>query len=571
LAYDWSNPNQRYIEEIAYSRSLEAARRAFGLPVALPESATLSAALTEVFSAAAAGQIINAKAAPYNALGDGVTDDTAAIQAALIAASLVNGDVFLPAGTYISTGLSIYSNTRLRGVGRGTVVKLKPSIDVATVTVLLSNSANYPLAGNVGIGVSDLTLDGSYVGGTASPASSQVLFLSLVTDSFLRNVRIINARRNGLTLEFCKRVEGDVSVDFAAVNGVYLSGSDRNKLQITSRRGGQSGSGACVQVSNSWFNEFPEPQLTEPAVAGALAMQIGNDSQENETTGGFIEGLGTINTQMSAVTPAYYVADHPNAPVYDSVTYQSASNNRWVGTRFSAPAGQNVNAVTLIRGGYNDFIGCKATDAWGYGFATYGSKENKFKSCTVARCGRTDRGTIASTQRYAFSFDFLDATYPGTGNVAEDCECYDDQPVPTMYGFLVGPSATPVGTVIKRCRIKVGTNPFTQTSLAVRVIQERNTYNTEQQGVPQLANATATTVFTFAAVDAIYYAVAGLTTAPAASGATAVIRVSSDGSAAFLSGTAGGGVSFTLVGLALKITQASGAPAFVDWSIVRDL
>ena len=39
----------------------------------------------------------------YGAVGDGVTDDTAAIQASIDAAELVNGQVFVPAGRYRTT------------------------------------------------------------------------------------------------------------------------------------------------------------------------------------------------------------------------------------------------------------------------------------------------------------------------------------------------------------------------------------------------------------------------------------------------------------------------------------
>lgn len=61
----------------------------------------------------------NVKNAPYNATGDGSTDDTTAIQAALTAAASTGGVVFFPAGTYkISAPLTIASNTTLLGAGK---------------------------------------------------------------------------------------------------------------------------------------------------------------------------------------------------------------------------------------------------------------------------------------------------------------------------------------------------------------------------------------------------------------------------------------------------------------------
>ena len=62
------------------------------------------------------GQVFNVKA--YGAAGDGVTDDTAAIQTAINSAQSVNGTVFFPAGTYFhTTELSVSASIRLTGSG----------------------------------------------------------------------------------------------------------------------------------------------------------------------------------------------------------------------------------------------------------------------------------------------------------------------------------------------------------------------------------------------------------------------------------------------------------------------
>jgi len=59
----------------------------------------------------------NVKNSPYDAKGDGVTDDAQAIQSALDAASSAGGGtVFLPPGIYkVSTHLSVPSGVELRG------------------------------------------------------------------------------------------------------------------------------------------------------------------------------------------------------------------------------------------------------------------------------------------------------------------------------------------------------------------------------------------------------------------------------------------------------------------------
>jgi len=61
----------------------------------------------------------------YGAVGDGVTDDTAAFQAAINAADGLSGQVYIPAGTYIVTTLLYKSSMRIYGDGLTSIVKLK--------------------------------------------------------------------------------------------------------------------------------------------------------------------------------------------------------------------------------------------------------------------------------------------------------------------------------------------------------------------------------------------------------------------------------------------------------------
>lgn len=83
----------------------------------IPETSTLSYTFASHKKPASTSNFYNVMNSPYNAKGDGITDDTSAIQSALNAAgSAGGGTVYMPVGLYkISTHLSVPSGVELRG------------------------------------------------------------------------------------------------------------------------------------------------------------------------------------------------------------------------------------------------------------------------------------------------------------------------------------------------------------------------------------------------------------------------------------------------------------------------
>lgn len=144
---------------------------------------------TTLQSAFKLGIFFNVKDTVYGALGDGSTDDTAAIAAAIVAAEVAGGIVYLPAGTYRHTSaLTLTAKVSLLGAGANATVL---SIDHATANnVVISGNTSYgqrfisgirftALQANTGLllsrsGIEWCHVSRCYFGGTYSNGSSLV-------------------------------------------------------------------------------------------------------------------------------------------------------------------------------------------------------------------------------------------------------------------------------------------------------------------------------------------------------------------------------------------------------------
>jgi hypothetical protein len=188
-----------------------------GATVATATGSTAARTLANRFS-----DVINVK--DFGAVGDGVANDTAAIQAALSAGS--GSTVYIPPGIYLVSSLTMPTKTTICGVGRGSVLKAS-----GTGNILVING----ISG--GVQIEDVTVrDLSFLGlnnmsagplgcGVISSHSVNVTVEDCHFDSF--GPGVADTATGGAAICFYVNCIGPVVRGNVVVNGTgYLNGVD---------------------------------------------------------------------------------------------------------------------------------------------------------------------------------------------------------------------------------------------------------------------------------------------------------------------------------------------------------
>jgi len=162
---------------------------------------------------------VSVKDAPYNAKGDGVTDDTAAIQKAVNAMGGTGGTVSIPAGTYMVNALtsiqmkgnmtlSLDSGATLKAIPNNsanyTIVRISgvSNVNVVGGTLLGERSAHTGSGGEQGMGLR-ITGNAAHiavVGVTAKECWGDGFAIADANDVTLCNVTADHNRRQGLSI-----------------------------------------------------------------------------------------------------------------------------------------------------------------------------------------------------------------------------------------------------------------------------------------------------------------------------------------------------------------------------------
>jgi hypothetical protein len=149
----------------------------------------------------------------FGAVGDGVADDTAAIQAALNVA----GRIYVPSGTYSHTELTLSSNTTLIGAGRGNVTFVSRS------TIGTGNQISATSLDNISISGIKFAGQNTTIPSTLAAANieNQLYFLSCT------NVEVFDCELDGARHRACMMdaTAGNNTVNVFFHNNIITNGS----------------------------------------------------------------------------------------------------------------------------------------------------------------------------------------------------------------------------------------------------------------------------------------------------------------------------------------------------------
>ena len=267
----------------------------------------------------------------FGAVGDGVTDDTAALQLAKTAA-LAGTPIYFPKGTYLtSQGLVFTSPVTIIG-DPDTRIKLT-AYDLAVVTFDYRNGGAFFDHGGV---MENFILDG----GVGTSCFDGLLLQSVISASF-RNIRATNITRAGLHCAWAQLCNFE---NFTCSGNIEVFG-------VTPTNG------ILADTASSSANTFVNPCIEKVSACGIKSENfintvfINGTSEGNGTTG--IEFGVAAGTAVS-IGNTVICMDLEVNPTSDIIIYSGADANTFIGLA----AGFDSGPVQIKSGSLNNtFVG----------------------------------------------------------------------------------------------------------------------------------------------------------------------------------------------------------------------
>ena len=362
MGYPW-NPGDRLLAadlDAALAARLSLDGGTLNGPLAAPVSTSTATATGSVTSRTLAARFADSvNVRDFGATGDGTTNDTTAIQAAITYAVAQARAIYLPPGTYRVSTLTYSSGLKgIIGAGRQhTTIK---RIDNAVSTQYLINVGAVAV-----VHVSELTLDGNKANNTVDGACVVIIGASQIS---LRNITATNAKSSGgnfgwgifirsnadaaggttSTIDNCivslnggHGIDLDVTASYVSVSGCSLIGNTRNGLTAT---------------------------IAAPADGSMSRIRITNNTATNNTQSGIglsgiIAGWGLSAIKWATIS-GNTITDNGLYGLAWQGAHGSITNNNIANNGNTSPY---TSAGVLLNASYTEFSGnvVNANQTWG--------------------------------------------------------------------------------------------------------------------------------------------------------------------------------------------------------------